>query len=122
MSEEAEATEDTPETEFDSSEDTDSSADESESEEEGGVDTVYVGNKTPMKYVQAAMTSFNQGNQQVVLKSRGRAISTAVDTAEILRREFMEDVDIEDIEISTEEIEDDDGEEVKLSSMRITME
>lgn len=89
---------------------------------EGGTDTVYVGNKTPMKYVQAAMTSFNQGNDRVVLKSRGRAISTAVDTAEILRREFMEDVDIQDIEISTEEIEDDDGEPLKLSSMRIILE
>lgn len=90
--------------------------------EEGGTDTIYVGNKTPMKYVQAAMTSFNQGNTRVVLKSRGRAISTSVDTAEILRREFMEDVDIQDIEISTEEIEDDDGEPLKLSSMRIILE
>ncbi len=85
-------------------------------------DIIYVGNKTPMKYVQAAMTSFNQDNNRVILKSRGRAISTAVDTAEILRREFMEDVDIENIEISTEEVEDDDGETIKLSSIRITME
>ncbi|MDY7082342.1 MAG: DNA-binding protein Alba [Halobacteria archaeon] len=89
---------------------------------EDDTDIIFIGNKSPMKYVQAAMTSFNQGHDKVVLKSRGRAISTAVDTAEILRREFMEDVDIEDIEISTEEIEDDDGEEIKLSSMRITME
>ncbi|MFB6283136.1 MAG: DNA-binding protein Alba [Halobacteria archaeon] len=95
------------------------SSDEQDSED--STDIVYVGNKTPMQYVQAAMTSFNQGNDEVVLKSRGRAISTAVDSAEILRREFMEDVDINDIEISTEEIEDDDGEEVKLSSMRITL-
>lgn len=93
-----------------------------DAQEEGGTDTIYVGNKTPMKYVQAAMTSFNQGNDRVVLKSRGRAISTSVDTAEILRREFMEDVDIQDIEISTEEIEDDDGEPLKLSSMRIILE
>lgn len=101
-------------------EDTGTGTDEQEAE--GGTDTIYVGNKTPMKYVQAAMTSFNQGNDRVVLKSRGRAISTSVDTAEILRREFMEDVDIQDIEISTEEIEDDDGEPIKLSSMRIILE
>ncbi|MDY6764507.1 MAG: DNA-binding protein Alba [Halobacteria archaeon] len=84
-------------------------------------DIVFVGSKPPMKYVQATMTAFNEGNERVVLKARGRAISTAVDTAEILRREFMENVDIQDIEITTEEIQDDEGEMIKLSSIRITM-
>ncbi len=98
-----------------------STSDSSDTDTADDSDIIYVGNKAPMNYVQATMTAFNEGNDEVTVKARGRAISTAVDTAEILRRRFMSDVDIDDIEISTEQIEDDDGEEINLSSIRITL-
>ncbi|MFW6117741.1 MAG: RNA-binding protein, partial [Thermoproteota archaeon] len=45
-------------------------------------EVVYVGSKPPMSYVLAVITSLSQGDaEKVVLKARGRAISTAVDVA-----------------------------------------
>jgi len=71
---------------------------------------VYVGNKPPMSYVMAVMTAFNTGNSaKVTLKARGRAISTAVDVAEILRRRFMKDAKVHTISIGTEEITPREG-------------
>lgn len=54
---------------------------------------IYVGNKPPMSYVLAVITQFNTtGSEEVVIKARGRAISRAVDTAEIVCRwEIMHD-------------------------------
>ncbi len=54
---------------------------------------IYVGNKPPMSYVLAVITQFNTtGSEEVVIKARGRAISRAADTAEIVCRwEIMYD-------------------------------
>jgi len=42
---------------------------------------IYVGRKPPMSYVLAVVTQFNtSGSEEVVIKARGRAISTTVDT------------------------------------------
>jgi len=49
---------------------------------------IYVGRKPPMSYVLAVVTQFNSGSDEVIIKARGRAISTAVDTAEIVRNRF----------------------------------
>jgi len=46
---------------------------------------IYVGNKPVMSYVLAVVTQFNDGSDEVVVKARGRAISRAVDTAEVVR-------------------------------------
>ncbi len=52
--------------------------------------TIYVGRKPPMSYVLAVVTQFNTtGSDEVVIKARGRAISTAVDAAEITRNRFI---------------------------------
>ena len=45
--------------------------------------TVFVGNKPVMNYVLAVVTQFNNGASEVAIKARGKAISRAVDTAEI---------------------------------------
>ncbi len=58
--------------------------------------TVFVGQKPAMAYVLAAITQLNGGQSEVHLKARGRAISRAVDVAEIVRRKFMQDVKIRD--------------------------
>ena len=71
---------------------------------------VYVGNKPPMNYVMAVITAFNMSNgTEVTLKARGRAISTAVDVAEITRNRFFKDAKVHAISIGTEEITPREG-------------
>jgi len=63
---------------------------------------IYVGKKPPMSYVLAVVTQFNTtGSDEVIIKARGRSISTAVDTAEIVRNRFVSDAKIKEIKIST---------------------
>ncbi len=82
---------------------------------------VLVGQKPVMAYVVACLTSFNAGTKKVVVKARGRAISRAVDTAELLRRVFMKDVVIENIVIGTEELSSPDRPKSNVSSMEIVL-
>ena len=67
--------------------------------------TIFVGSKPVMNYVLAVVTQFNEGFDSVRIRARGKAISRAVDTAEIVRNRFIPTANIEDIQISTEEIE-----------------
>ena len=48
--------------------------------------TIFVGSKPVMNYVLAVVTQFNEGSNSVVLRARGKAISRAVDAAEIAAR------------------------------------
>lgn len=80
---------------------------------------IFVGNKPIMNYVLAAVTQFNNGAGEVVLKARGRAISRAVDVAEIVRKKFLTDVEVKDIKIDTEEISGEGGDTVNVSSIEI---
>ena len=67
---------------------------------------VFIGRKPTMNYVLAVITGFSTlNNEEVVLKARGRAISTAIDVAEITRRRFLSDVKVKDIKIGTDQIE-----------------
>ncbi len=81
-------------------------------------DVVYVGNKPVMNYVLAVVTQFNNGADSVIIKSRGRAISRAVDVAEVARNRFLKDIEVKDIVISTEKIASERG-EINVSSMEI---
>jgi len=65
---------------------------------------VLIGKKPVMNYVTACITFFNSGEQQVVVRARGRAISRAVDTVELLRRAFAKNLEIKNVEIGTEEL------------------
>ncbi|MBC7109730.1 MAG: DNA-binding protein Alba [Archaeoglobi archaeon] len=80
---------------------------------------IFVGNKPIMNYVLAVITQFNSGAKNVVLKARGRAISRAVDVAEIVRKKFLTDVEVKDIKIDTEEISGEGGDTVNVSSIEI---
>ncbi len=66
--------------------------------------TILVGKKPVMNYVLACLTMIQNGAEGVTLKARGRAISTAVDIAEITRKKFANDVKIKDIIIDTEQV------------------
>jgi DNA-binding protein len=69
--------------------------------------TVFVGNKPVMNYVLAVITQFNNGAEEVAIKARGKAISRAVDTAEIALNRFLEGVSKKEIITSTEIIDTD---------------
>jgi len=81
---------------------------------------VYVGKKGVMNYVLAVVTQFNQGAKEVHIKSRGRAISKAVDVAEVVRNRFIPEVKVKNIEISTEELEGEQGTS-KVSAIDIVL-
>jgi DNA-binding protein len=74
-----------------------------------------------MNYVLAVMTQFNKPVSSVILKARGRAISRAVDAAEITRNRFMPNIVVKDITISTEAIPNEEGKTVNVSSMEIVL-
>ena len=67
--------------------------------------TIFVGSKPVMNYVLAVVTQFGEGSESVCIRARGKAISRAVDTAEIVRNRFVPEAVIKDIRISTEEVE-----------------
>jgi DNA-binding protein len=62
-----------------------------------------------MSYVMATLATFNNDNETVHLKARGRAITTAVDVAEITRKRYMNGMEHPEITIGTEQVEDDRG-------------
>jgi len=83
--------------------------------------TVYVGSKPAMNYALAVVTQLNDGHDLVNVKARGKAISRAVDVAEIVRNRFRDTVDVDDIVIGTDEIDTDDGETINVSSIHIRL-
>lgn len=82
---------------------------------------VFVGSKPPMSYVLAVITQFHNGAKSVRIKARGRAISRAVDVAEIVRNKFLNDLKIGGIEISTETMQGERGEQINVSAIEIIL-
>ncbi|HMA05223.1 MAG TPA: DNA-binding protein Alba [Methanomicrobiales archaeon] len=82
--------------------------------------TVFVGNKPVMNYVLAVVTQFNNGAEEVAIKARGKAISRAVDTAEIALNRFLDNVAKKEILTSTEVIDTDSG-KTNVSSIEIIL-
>ena len=82
--------------------------------------TVFIGQKPVMNYVVACLTCFNAGAKEVTVKARGRAISRAVDTIELLRRAFVKDASVKDISIGTEEVTREEGRRSNVSTIEIT--
>ena len=81
---------------------------------------VYVGSKPIMSYCLAVLTSLQAGSR-VALKARGRAISTAVNVAEVTKNRFIRDLSVENIEIGTEELESAEGGTRNVSTMTIVL-
>jgi len=83
---------------------------------------IYIGNKPVMSYVLAVVTQFNNGlSDEVLIKARGRAISRAVDTAEVVRNKFMRGLDVKDIKMGTEQLVGGEGDKMNVSSLEITL-
>jgi len=88
---------------------------------ESAENVVLIGKKPVMNYVIACLTFFNAGEREVVVKARGRAISRAVDTVELLRRAFVKDLELKNIEIGTEEMARPEGQRSNVSTIEITV-
>ena len=71
-------------------------------------DAVYIGKRPTMNYVMATMMILNKGAECTV-KARGRAISRAVDVAEITRNRFLQGMVVESITIGTEAVQGERG-------------
>ncbi|PSN84039.1 DNA-binding protein Alba [Candidatus Marsarchaeota G1 archaeon OSP_B] len=83
--------------------------------------TVLIGQKPVINYVTAALTQFERGSKEIVLKARGKSISKAVDTAEILRRNFVKDLVIKQVRIGTEKFTTQDNRTRSVSSIEIVL-
>ena len=81
---------------------------------------VYIGSKTITDYCLAVLTSLKD-ESRVALKARGRAISTAVDVAEVTKNRFMENLIAENVEIGTEELESLEGRMRNVSTITIVL-
>ncbi|MGZ7044040.1 MAG: DNA-binding protein Alba [Methanobacterium sp.] len=82
---------------------------------------VYIGTKPVMNYVLAVVTQMNGGTSEVVLKARGKAISRAVDVAEIVRNRFISEVELGNIDISTEQVSNMEGSSSNVSAIEILL-
>ena len=81
---------------------------------------VYVGSKPIMDYVTAILISLGRDPEGVVIKARGRAISTAVDAAEVTRSRFMTDL-VPSVTIGTEKLPGEGDRTRNVSFIEITM-
>jgi len=84
------------------------------------VNIVFVGKKPPMTYITSIITAFTV-HDEVIVKARGRSISSAVDTVEILRRRFMKDIEVKSIKIGTDELRMQDGTLKPVSTIEVIL-
>ena len=82
---------------------------------------VYIGSKPIMNYCLAVLTALKGEGSSVILKARGRSISTAVDVAEVTKNRFMQNLTVENIEIGTEELESLEGRMRNVSTISIVL-
>jgi len=82
---------------------------------------VYIGTKPIMVYCTAVLSQLRDEGSKVTLKARGRSISTAVDVAEVTKNRFLENLTIENIEIGTEALENQDGQMRNVSTIAIIL-
>ena len=84
---------------------------------------IFVGGKPFMNYVTAVVMQFTtKGADQVVIRSRGKFISRAVDVAEVVRSRFLRDqIDVKDISMASEEFKNKEGRTVRVSTLDIAL-
>ncbi|MBI2670536.1 RNA-binding protein [Candidatus Woesearchaeota archaeon] len=63
-----------------------------------------------------------QSAEEVVIKARGKFISRAVDVSEVAAKRFLENtVHVKDIKINSEEFENKEQRQVRVSTIEITL-
>ena len=63
-----------------------------------------------------------QGAKEIAIKARGKFISRAVDVAEVAGKRFLDNtVEITNIKVDSEEFENKEGKQVRVSTIDITL-
>ena len=90
---------------------------------EGRDNSIFIGSKPFMNYVTGVVMQFTtKGTDEVIIKARGKFISRAVDVAEVIAKRFMEgQIESKNININSEEFENKEGKQVRVSSIEILL-
>ncbi len=85
--------------------------------------SIFIGGKPFMNYVTGVVMQFTTKNaDEVIIKARGKFISRAVDVAEVSCKRFLDNtVVVTDIKIDSEEFENKEGRQVRVSTIDITL-
>ena len=85
--------------------------------------SIFIGEKPFMNYVTGVVIQFTtQGATEVIVKARGKFISRAVDVVEVVRNRFMQgQVSVKDIIIGSEEFQNKEGKDVRVSTIDIVL-
>jgi archaea-specific DNA-binding protein len=88
----------------------------------GEDNVIFVGNKPLVNYVRGVIVQFKRFEaKEVVIRSRGKFISKAVDVAEIAKRSLIDiNIKVKDISISSEAFEIE-GRKTNISTMDIVL-
>ncbi|BBE43015.1 MAG TPA: RNA-binding protein [Nitrososphaeria archaeon] len=67
---------------------------------------IIVSTKKPvMNYVTACVTAFNSGHRKLLLRARGRSISSAVDVVNLLKSGFLSGLKVERVGVGSEDVD-----------------
>ncbi len=85
--------------------------------------SIFIGGKPFMNYVTGVVMQFTTKNaEEVIVKARGKFISRAVDVAEVASKRFLEEsVGVKNINIDSEEFQNKEGKQVRVSTIEITL-
>ncbi|MBN1156123.1 DNA-binding protein Alba [Candidatus Woesearchaeota archaeon] len=85
--------------------------------------SIFIGGKPFMNYVTGVVMQFTTKNaDEVIVKARGKFISRAVDVAEVASKRFLSDqVEIANIRIDSEEFQNKEGRQVRVSIIEILL-
>ena len=85
--------------------------------------SIFIGNKPFMNYVTSVVMQFTTKHApEVIIKARGKFISRAVDVSEVASKRFLDgQVEIKDIKIDSEEFENKEGKQVRVSTIEILL-
>ena len=84
---------------------------------------IFVGTKPFMNYVTGVVMQFTtKGATEVIVKARGKFISRAVDVTQVATKRFLQDmIEIKNISIDSEDFENKEGKNVRVSTIEITL-
>ena len=92
-------------------------------ERRGNDNCIFIGGKPFMNYVTGVVMQFTTKDaEEVIIKARGKFISRAVDVAEVAAKRFLKGtVALKGINIDSEEFENKEGRQVRVSTIEIVL-